>query len=274
MKITTNEAIAAIYYALWQTDYPYAALARDEAHMAALAAQKADAPYPFFAQVRQNTCEAYAFWPRAALLETATCHLDAQRSCFVDFEGLRRKIMSMPNVTDEERNGAFWQWLGDFPAALAEVLHSVGFRRYMAWREEWVQQQNRRFASELTQLERLIAVCREQYHSPMTQVQLLIDPIKCVYSADYYTEGEIFVFSSGRFLCESVIHEFLHHAVHPVLEGLARKVKPRTYPELDESYYAAGSLYAFEEHAVRQLTKLALVDALPADLPAYLSGLL
>lgn len=48
MKISTNESISAIYYALWQTGYEYAALERDESHMAALTQFAVDAPHPFF----------------------------------------------------------------------------------------------------------------------------------------------------------------------------------------------------------------------------------
>ncbi len=274
MKISTNEAISAIYYALWQHGYEYAGLARDAAHMAGLARFAGDAPHPFFTQVRQNTCEAYAFWPRAALLETASFYVSD--ACFADFVELRQKIMAMPNVTDEERNVSFWAWLSDFPAALQDVLASTGFRRYQVWLAEWLQEQNRRYASELTQIERCLAVCRDKYDSPLKNVQLLIDPIKCVYSADYHVVGDTFVFSSGRFLAESIIHEYLHHVIHPVVARHQERVlrEEREYPDLDASYYAAGRLYAFEEYAVRQLTARALTDDLPNDLSAFVKRFL
>lgn len=275
MIIGTNEAISAIYYALWQGGYEYASLARDTAHMEALAAFRGDVKHPFFAHARQSTCEAYAFWPRAALLETAAFHVDRANACFTDFDELHRKIRTAPNVTDGERSADFWQWLADFPAALCEVLEHPGFKRYRAWAEEWVHMQNQRYKHELSRIEDCLMVCRERYDSPLKDVQVLIDPIKCVYSADYHVVGDTFVFSSGRFQAESVIHEYLHHVVHPAVVKYQEQVlrKPRQYPELDASYYAAGQLYAFEEHTVRQLTQLAMADHLPDKLDSFVQQL-
>jgi len=274
MRISTNEAVAAIYYALWQCGYEYARLERDAAHITELTRFAGDTPHPFFSKARQNTCEVYALWPRAALLETATFHVDRENVCFVDWDGLRKKIMAMPNVTDEERDDTFWVWLADFPTALQDVLKKPGFKRYMTWAAEWVQMQNQLHERELAQIEQCLAVCRERYASPLKAVQLLIDPIKCVYSADYHITGEVFVFSSGRFQMESVIHEYLHHVVHPAVKRHAGRIPVRDYPELDGSYYAAGPLYAFEEHVVRGLTRLAVADELPQDLESYMQKLL
>lgn len=274
MRISTNEEIAAIYYALWQCGYEYARLERDAAHITALTRFAEDTPHPFFSKTRQNTCEVYPFWPRAALLETATYHVDRENVCFVDWDGLRQKIIAMPNVTDAERDIAFWQWLAQFPAELLSVLNSPGFRRYKSWADEWIQTQNLRYGCGLEQIKRCLAVCCERYSSPLKDVQLLIDPIKCVYSADYHINGETFVFSSGRFQMESVIHEYLHHVVHPAVKRHAGRIPVRDYPELDGSYYAAGPLHAFEEHVVRGLTRLAVADELPQDLESYMQKLL
>lgn len=274
MKISTNEAISAIYYALWQSGYEYAALERDEGHMVVLMQFAEDAPHPFFTQTRQNSCAAYAFWPRAALLETAAFHLDVENARYADFDGLQQKIMAMPNRTKEERDDAFWAWLAEFPAALHAVLESTGFRRYQSWLEKWKMAQNEHYRVELDKIEHCLAVCRERYDSPLKEVVLLIDPIKCVYSADYHVVGERFVFSSGRFRPESVIHEYLHHVVRPVVQRYAAEIPVQEYPGLDESYYAAGAIYAFEEQVVRQLTVLAMTDELPQDLDEYVQRLL
>lgn len=274
MRISTNEEIAAIYYALWQCGYEYASLERDAAHITALTRFAEDTPHPFFSKTRQNTCEVYPFWPRAALLETATYHVDRENVYFVDWDGLWQKIIAMPNVTDEERDDAFWGWLADFPTALQDVLKRPGFKRYMTWAAEWVQMQNQFHERELAQIEQCLAACRERYASPLKAVQLLIDPIKCVYSADYHITGETLVFSSGRFCAESVIHEYLHHVVHPVIMRHASYIPVREYPGLDVSYYAAGPLYAFEEHVVRQLTARVLTDNLPKELSSFVKQLL
>lgn len=271
MNISTNEAISAIYYALWQDGYEYAHFERDEAHLAALAAFAAGEVHPFFAGVRQPTCEVYPYWPRAALLETASYH--AAQGEFRDFEALRSKIMSAPNVADNERDDGFWAWLAEFPAALQDVMNSEGFRRYLAWERAWCDDFSRKNQAELAKIQRCLDVCRARYASPVREVQLLISPIKCVYSADYHLVGETFVFSSGRLAAESVIHEFLHHVVHPAVEACAAAIQAdeRLYPEVDASYYAAGRLNAFEEYAVRQLTQLAMADELPKDLTAFIA---
>lgn len=276
MTISTNEMISAIYYALWQDGYEYADLERDAAHMAALTKFAKGKPYPFFAQTRQNTCEVYPYWPRAALLETASFHVTADCPVFCDFAGLHRKIMDMPNVVDTERDEHFWAWLAGFPSALHEVLHSVGFRRYLEWESAWIDEQNILHQDELKRIAQCVKICTEKYHSPVKQLQIVINPVKCVYSADYHLNGDTFIFCSGRLREASVIHEFLHHVVHPVVGQHQARIlaDDRMYPGIDASYYAAGRLNAFEEHLVRVLTQHAMQDALPDDLPAFLHTLL
>ncbi|MBQ3484013.1 MAG: hypothetical protein IJA77_00755 [Clostridia bacterium] len=272
MKISTNEAISAIYYALWQCGYDYAHIERNGAHMDALAAFVAEKAHPFFAGARQNTCEVYPYWPRAALLETASFHVGQEK--FQNFKALRGKIMSAPNVADHERGEQFWAWLADFPQVLQTVMNSEGFRRYLAWERAWCSDLSRQSKAELAKIQRCLDVCRACYASPVRDVQLLISPIKCVYSADYHLVGETFVFSSGQLAVESVIHEFLHHVVHPAVLRCAEEIPERTYPSLDASYYTAGKVNAFEEYAVRCLTDLAMADALPKDLDGFLRMLL
>ena len=272
MKISTNEAISAIYYALWQCGYEYAHIERDGAHMDALAAFSTGQAHPFFKGVRQSTCEVYPYWPRAALLETASFYVTQGK--FNDFEELRCKIMSMPNVADNERNEQFWGWLANFPQALQIVMNSEGFRQYLAWEYAWCDQLCLQRREDLERIQRCIDVCQARYASPVRDVQLLISPIKCVYSADYHLVGETFVFSSGRLAAASVIHEFLHHVVHPAVLRCAEVIPERTYPGLDASYYTAGKVNAFEEYAVRCLTDLAMADALPKDLDEFMQVLL
>ena len=266
MKISTNEAISAIYYALWQGGYEYAHLERSEAHMAALAAFSTEQQHPYFAKTRQNTCEVYPYWPRAALLELASFHV--QDGALTAYDGLKRKILSAPNLAAHERDADLFAWLEDFPAALQEIKHSADFRRYMAWERTWRDGEKLRQQENLQRIASAVEALQCRYALPVGEVQLLISPIKCVYSADYHLLGERFVFSSGRLRAESVIHELLHMVVHPLVEALP-KLEKRIYPGVDASYYAAGQVNAFEEYAVRQLTQLAMQDALPLDLAGY-----
>ena len=118
-----------------------------------------------------------------------------------------------------------------------------------------------------------------KYGSPVRDIQIIINPIKCIYSADYHLDKDCFIFCSGAFRVESVIHEFLHHIVHPVVVEIADLVMTakRTYPEIDESYYLsgdkAGRLNAFEEYAVRMLTMDVINGDYPDELISYLRGI-
>lgn len=275
MRAESIPAISAIYFGLLTSGYDYAQLGREAAHAAALRPfQAAMEPLPFFAQTRQTTCEVYPYWPRAALLETATFHLTADGSAWRDRSGLTRAIAAMSNIADNERDAAFHAWLDGFPAALTQILHSAAFRRYMAWEQEWLAAQNRLHNDELTRLGALLSDCRTRYASPVQQVHIVLNPIKCIYSADYHLAEGCFVFSSGRFQPTSIVHEFLHHAVHPVVSAHQAEIPPREYPGLDRSYYAAGPANAFEEHMVRRLTDAVLADRPPEDLEDYLHLLL
>lgn len=122
-------------------------------------------------------------------------------------------------------------------------------------------------------------MCVSKYGSPVHDIQIVINPIKCVYSADYHLDKNCFIFCSGAFRAESVIHEFLHHVVHPVVVEIADMVlaNKRAYPGIDESYYLSGSkagqLNAFEEYVVRTLTTDVMNGIYPDELISYLKEL-
>ncbi len=275
LRISQNMRISAIYYALLQSGYEYAHLDRDVKHTEALAAFAYEEGFPFFDGVRQSSCEVYPYWPRAALLETASFHVADESPIFREKAVLQRKIMSMSNVANAERDESFWMWLADFPPVLHEVLKNTHFLRYLEWEKTWIDQQNTLHAEALKRIARCVEICAEKYRSPMWQIRMVINPIKCVYSADYHLQGECFVFTSGRLQETSVIHEFLHHVVHPVVVQHRELIMQddRLYPGIDASYYEAGRLNAFEEHLVRELTQRAMQDALPDNLPAFLHTL-
>ena len=90
------------------------------------------------------------------------------------------------------------------------------------------------------------------------KITVFVCPIKCCYSADYFTcIHEMFVML-GDYLPHSIIHEYLHLAVKPLVQK--HKAHILTKPDdkyliLDSSYYLNddddGFLNAFEEHIVR-----------------------
>ena len=77
-----------------------------------------------------------------------------------------------------------------------------------------------------------------------------------------------------------MIHEFLHHVVHPVVETQRTQIlaiRPEN-EQIDESYYQdgreSGILNAFEETTVRSLTEDIMRDEYPEDLLIYIKTIL
>ena len=197
-----------------------------------------------------------------------------------EMEGLRRRIFSAGNITDRERDSGLWEWLTGFPQALRGILAENGFSAYMEWEKKWTARLNEACREELEQIRRCMETCTGRYDSPVKEIRICVNPIKCVYSSDYHLDGDRFVFTSGAFQAGSVIHEFLHHVVHPAVEAqkeliLAKRPADET---IDESYYQAGSdrgiLNAFEEMAVRSLTEAVMRDEYPGDLETYIKTIL
>lgn len=271
--------ISAIYYGLLQSGYDYYTYERSADHIRKLQTYcRPGRASAFFSGTRQNTCDVYPYWPRAFILETATFFLNDR--CFQDFGVLRRKIMSAGNIAENERNDSLWTWLAGFPQALDAVLSDDSFSEYLEWEGKWISEQKRIYRDELHLIRKCLETCTERYHSPAQQIRICINPIKCVYSSDYHLSGDCFVFSSGALRTDSVIHEFLHHVVHPFVEQqktLVLKYKPIN-DQIDQSYYLseddAGLLNAFEETVVRSLTEEIMKGKYPENIPDYLESFL
>ena len=269
--------ISAIYYGLLQCGYDFYTVERSPAHAAAVRGYigQKDA-FGFFSGVKQDTCEVYPYWPRAAILEAASFCTDTETGTFADFDAFYDRIMSAGNIADRERDERLWEWIPGFPEALADVLCDVSFRRYLERVKTWIEEQNEKHRKETDRLERILDACTAEYGSPVREIRICLDPIKCVYASDYHLRGDRFVFSSGAFRIDSVIHEFLHHVVHPYTERQRNEILRRkpVIRDLDDSYYLSGDedgiLNAFEEAAVRALTEAVMNDAYPTDLAVFL----
>lgn len=281
LKITNIPEISAIYYALLQCGYEYYPIERENEHIDVIRRFVLAHCVPnFFKNTKQTTCDVYSYWPRAAILETATFYLLPDYTGYNDFKCFQNKIMNASNIADYERGSELWNWLEEFPKALKTVLDSSDFADYLEWEKQWTCQQNLIHEKELKQILDCVDKCVKQYNSPVKDIQIVISPIKCVYSADYHMNGNCFVFSSGSFRVESVIHEFLHHVIHASILLLKEQISQLScqYPGVDSSYYLsgddAGKCNAFEEFAVRELTKCVMGGNYPPDLIAFLTGLL
>ena len=141
LSLITNPSLSAIYYALLQCGYEYHLPERAASHGEVLERFcGGDAP-TFFRDVKQNTCEVYPYWPRAALLESALFYLTPDHREWADFPAFRAQVMNAPNLTPEERDESLWQWIREFPSALQEVLSSAAFGEYLAWESTWTETQ-------------------------------------------------------------------------------------------------------------------------------------
>lgn len=273
--------ISAIYYALLQCGYDYYAIERNEEHIDTIHKYIVQDDIPaFFSSVKQKSCIVYPYWPRAAMLETASFYLNGNHKSFHNFDLLRNTIMAASNLNDNERDQAFWTWILDFPAAINAVLKDKHFHSYMSWEKSWCSDFQASYKDELYHLQSCIETCLNIYASQIQQIQLVINPIKCALSADYHLVESKLIFTSGSFHVDSVIHECLHYILHPfICNQKAFILKQKAiFSELDPSYYLSGDnvgmLNAFEEHAVRELTKSILSQNYPNDLTKFIETLL
>lgn len=265
MHLESIPEISAIYFGLLQCGYEFCAVERNEAHMHSLLRfLSAGDEFSFFAHAKQNTCAVYPYWPRAAILETA--------ALLKDPESLRKNIFSATNISDAERDKTLWDWLEGFSSALKKVMEHPRFKEYLIWENEWIAIQGKKHADDMSIIGKYLEICVSKYGSPVRNIKLVINPIKCVYSADYHLADDSFIYTSGILRRDSVLHEFLHHLLHPYVTASADIItrNPVQYPGVDASYYSAGALNAFEEHAVRTLTDMILKNELPHTLDAFI----
>lgn len=275
--ISNVPEISAIYFALLQCGYEYYSIEREQKHVAQIQRfMGCGSATSFFFNVKQGSCEVYPYWPRAFMLETACFFLRSGHTDFSDFENFQKCIMGADNISKSEKDEVFWKWIKSFPTAVDKVLSDKSFQNYLEWENHWLSAQNDKYRKQLQEITQFVDICIHQYHSPVTQLKIVLNPIKCVYAADYHIYHNCFVFSSGRFQLESIIHEFLHHVVHPFV--LLKKdiiiAQNVNNLDIDDSYYLLGDnigkLNAFEEYTVRNLTEDILKGKYPDDLSNYL----
>ena len=278
LSIKNNPMISAIYFALLQSGYDYYSFERDAKTVNKLQSFIASGAceYSFFSETRQNSCDVYPYWPRAAMLETAAFFIDFPQARFINFEEYKNIIDSAKNISDAERNQEFWNWIMQFPAALRQVMQSDCFRRYLEWENRWIKAQNQIYKNELRRISNLLDICKERFGSPFQRIQIVINPIKCVYSSDYHNIGGDLTICLGELREDSIMHEFAHHIVHPAIEKRKDDIL-RCSPErldVDASYFLdggdEGKLNAFEEYMVRRLTAKIVSGDIPNNIDIFL----
>ncbi len=103
---------------------------------------------------------------------------------------------------------------------------------------------------------------------------IIIEFSRCIgtYSSAKF---ENFIFCSGYLSEENIVHEFMHHIVHPIIENRKDEILCCNLADLDidTSYYLnndeAGILNAFEEYMVRTLTDKIVGSNVPETLDMF-----
>ena len=94
-------------------------------------------------------------------------------------------------------------------------------------------------------------------------------------SCRHYLGEDSFIFCSGSLSEQAVIHEFIHHMVHPIVEKRKDEILFCNLANLniDISYYLnndeVGILNAFEEYMVRVLTDAIVSGNVPETLEVF-----
>jgi len=278
LAISSKAEISAIYFALLQCGYDYYAMEKDARLISKLEyyrSQQNPHPLSFFSKIKQNTCEVYPYWPRAAVLEEATFYLNKSYTGFVQFTQLKKRIMSAGNISPKEKGKDLWDWITQFPEAVKDVLVSSPFLSYLSWERSWIAEQSEIFREELKNLQTILQQCNALYGSQLDGIHVLMNPIKCAYSSDHYEYGGHFYFSLGWFRKESILHELLHPVIHSYVMRMRDEILhyQGSFPDIDESYRLdgsdAGRLNAAEEYLVRALTERVVCGVLPNDLSQF-----
>ncbi len=155
-------------------------------------------------------------------------------------------------------------------------MQSDNFSCYLKWENNWIIKQKEKYKNELRRIGDTIALCRKRFQSPIQNLRIILTPIKCVYSADHHIQDNKFIYCSGSLSEESIIHEFLHHIVYPIVHDRKDEILccDFTNLDIDTSYYLnndeLGILNAFEENAVRLLTDAMVSGDVPETLDVFL----
>ena len=162
--------ISEIYFALLQCDYEYFAFEKAPELVNSIESMRsiqADFDTSFFKKVKQNTCDVYPYWPRAAALESASFFFDPATAQYKYFDKYQNYIMTASNISDVERNQDFWDWIQYFPAALSCVLNSNSFKSYLTWETKWTNAQNLVWQKEISHIQKVLDVCMKNHDSPI-----------------------------------------------------------------------------------------------------------
>jgi len=265
---SSNIDINAIYFGIALSGYEYADIDKSDDITKWLEQirrySSLDEAKRYFSSARQSTCAAYPFWPRAALLESATFFINEKG---FDYDGYCAYVKVLPNLTDEEKSDDFFCWVKGFTKYLMQIKTDPLFQDINRQISCKVNEISANSTEKINLIKGRLDSLSASVASAITTISLIICPIKCVYSADYFAVGSVMSVILGDFLPHSIVHEYLHPIVHSYIQKHRECIvtcNEGKYLDLDRSYHMGndenGKLNAFEENIVRIISNLILDD--------------
>jgi hypothetical protein len=268
IEVMNSTAINAIYFGLIASGYSYADIQKpDEILKLIKPIRNNHLPKTindFFSEARQYTCTAYPYWPRAALMETATFFVkDIYNPDTFDYFKYYNEVMKYTNLIESERDGHFWSWIKEFPYMLKGILLDKRFQKIDEYIKKWISEESKSYENKIAKIEQSLIKLVVSEGKEVQPIKVIISPLKCVYSADYKVSYEKLFVVIGDFLPHSIVHECIHPIVHPHIidlrSDILQCIGSKIY-NIDKSYYLNkdedGLINAFEENIVRRVTEL------------------
>ena len=263
INISSNNYINAIYFGLVISGYEYSDINKSDAIIELSSQIKnysgLDSIKQYFGFARQKTCEPYPFWPRAALLESITFFISGHGA---DFDKYYEYVKSLPNLTEEERNDDFFSWVRDFPEYLNEIKVNSFFNEIDRQIKDMVNKISTDTAAKRVRITDTLNTITDR-EIDISAISVVICPLKCIYSADYFARGSEMSVILGDFLPNSILHEYMHLIIHPEIMKYRKAILSlfgNKLFDIDKSYYLNndenGFINAFEEHIVRTASGL------------------
>ena len=268
ITISSNVDINAIYFGIALSGYEYADIDKSDDITKWLHQIRRypglDEAKRYFSGARQSTCAVYPFWPRVALLESATFFINEKG---FDYDDYCTYVKARPNLADEEKSDDFFCWVKDFTKYLMQVKADLFFQDINRQISDKVNEISANSVEKVDMIKSRLDSLPASAASTISAISLIICPIKCVYSADYFAVGSIMSVILGDFLPHSIVHEYLHPVVHLYVQKHRERIVAYDGSkclDLDQSYHMGndenGKLNAFEENIVRIISDLILDD--------------
>jgi hypothetical protein len=267
IEVMNSTAINAIYFGLIASGYNYADIQKPDEILKLIKPIKDNQLRKtinnYFSEAYQYTCKAYPYWPRAALMETASFFInDLHNTDTFDYLRYHNEVMNFTNLLESEKDEHFWEWIKEFPSMLKDISLDKEFREIDECIKKWILAKSKTLEEKIAIIEQSLIKLAVSEGKEVEPIKVIISPLKCVYSADYQvSDGKLFVVL-GDFLPNSVVHECIHTIVHPYIIDLRSDILKCFGSEtfnIDKSYYLNededGFINAFEENIVRRVTK-------------------